>query len=95
MIVFCVMRRRMEKYSQEDFAPHLDHEAEVARGLYGEGYIRGLYARQDVPGTIMQMEVESMEELDRVLARLPLISKGMIEPMIIPVGPHRCFFPKN
>jgi hypothetical protein len=87
--------RNVARFSDQDFAPLLELEAERARALYGAGIFRAVWGRQDLPGAVIQIEAESLEAAQLALASLPLVEKGMLEVTLIPVGPYRAFLPRG
>ncbi len=95
MTVFVLVRRRTEAFDEAAMTQLLDPEAEAARQLYAEGYVRAIYSRRDVPGAVLQLEVESLEEAQAVAQRLPMLANGMLEPTFVPVGPYRGFLPRG
>ncbi|MBV8600301.1 MAG: hypothetical protein JO359_01930 [Candidatus Eremiobacteraeota bacterium] len=95
MTVFVLLRRITERFSDEQFAPLLEPESEEARRLYADGHLRAIYSRQDVPGAVLQLECASLDEAKKLAQRLPLLAKGMLEPVFVPVGPYRGFTPRN
>jgi muconolactone delta-isomerase len=93
--VFAFLRRRVEAFGEDAIAKLLDPEAEEARRLYADGFIKHIYSRQDVPGAVMQLEVASVDEAKRVLQRLPMVASEMMETTYVPVGPYRGFLPRG
>jgi muconolactone delta-isomerase len=94
MQFMCVMRRRVEMFSQEEFQKLLDPEAEYVRKLYSQGIVRQIWSREDVLGAVILAEAGSREELDAALAQLPLNAAGMLEATIIQMKGYRGFGPK-
>jgi hypothetical protein len=90
-----VMRRVTERFSDDDFAPIMEPEADMARRLYTEGVIRDIYSRKDIPGALLMVEAATLEEAQVQILRLPLAAKGMLEVQIIPLGPYRGFAPRT
>ena len=91
-----VSRRRSELYTDADFAPRLEGEAERARALYIEGFIRQIWNRGDQSGACLLVEAESEEEVRTRLASLPLVAAGMLEVVcVIPLKPYRGFAPRD
>lgn len=95
MLFFVLARRRTEAFTDEQFAPILEPEAEEARRLYADGHVRAVYGRLDVPGAILQLECSSAQEVHGLLKRLPLVQRDMLEIAVIPVGPYRGFMPRG
>lgn len=93
---FALLRRDLDKYTEADFAPLLEPEAERARTLYTEGFSRQVWSRKDAPGAAMVIEADSAEAARATLGTLPLIQKGMlIVEALVPLGPYRGFAPRG
>ena len=90
-----LLKRDTERFTDADFAPLLDPEAEAARTLYSEGIARAVYGRGDVPGAVIELEAGSADEARAALMRLPFLAKGMLTLELIPVGPYRGFGPRG
>lgn len=87
-----VSRRRTESYSEAEFAQHLEAEAERARTLYSEGFIRQIWNRGDAPGACLLVEANDEEAVRTQLGTLPLVRNGMLEvTAVIPLLPYRGF----
>jgi muconolactone delta-isomerase len=88
-------RRNSERFSEADFAPLLEPEAERARQLYAQGTFRAMWSRKDVPGAVIVIEAETLAEAEGFLNTLPLKAKGMLDfDAVIPLGPYRGFGPR-
>ena len=88
-------RRRSEAFSDAEFAPYLEAEAQRARFLYAEGVIRQIWQRGDMPGACILFEATSEEEVRAALATLPMMQAGMLELLwVIPLKPYRGFGPR-
>jgi len=90
-----LLKRDYERFSEADFTPFLEPEAEAARVLYTEGIARAVHGRGDVPGAVIELEVGSAEEARTVLARLPFFAKGMLILDLVPLAPYRGFGPRG
>lgn len=89
-----VFRRRSEAFGEEDFASKLDREAQMARTLYLEGFIRQIWHRGDGLGAVLLVEAADRTALDAGLARLPMYRSGMLEAeQIVLLEPYRGFGP--
>lgn len=88
-------RRRVEQFSDADFAPHLEHEADHLRKLYTDGTARQFWSRADVPGAIGIVEADSLEDAEAKMGTLPLVGLGMLEMTLIPLSPYRGFAPRG
>src|ERR1700692_3134111 len=56
-----LIRRVTESFSDDDFAPLMEPEAERARQLYTQGIFRAMWGRQDVPGGVTLIGAETQE----------------------------------
>ena len=94
---FAVMtRRKIEAFSEAQFAPILDAEAEHAREFYAEGFVRQIWMRGDTPGAFMMVEADNEAVAREKLATLPLFMAGMLDIIaVIPLKPYRAFCPKK
>ena len=96
MQVLALVRRRTESFSDEQFAPMLEPEAQAVRTLYTQGLVRTIWSREDVLGAVLVLEVDSMDHARAVVARLPLVERGMAEvEKIIGLRGYRGFGPRN
>jgi hypothetical protein len=55
--------------------------------LYLDGKIEQFFYRQDVPGVIFLMNVDSVEDAKATVGTLPLVTGGFAKYEFIPVGP--------
>lgn len=55
--------------------------------LYLDGPIEQFWFRQDKPGPIFLMEVDSIDEARAVIDRMPIVTEGIAAYDFIPVGP--------
>lgn len=94
---FITMSRRVsERFSDADFAPHLEAEAQRARALYEEGFIRNIWHRGDVGGACLLVEADSETCVREKLATLPLVNSGMLEvTYVVPLKPYGGFGPRT
>jgi muconolactone delta-isomerase len=91
-----LLRRRTEEFAEEEFAPHLEPEAERARALYAQGVIRQIWGRADEPGACMLAEANTEDEVHEALQTLPLLAAGMLElTAVVPLVPYRGFCPRG
>ena len=72
----------------EDLAPHAKAEAEAAWALTKEGVFRSLQLRTDRPGAIALLEVATIEDAQKAIARLPFVELGLLSTEIIPLSPY-------
>ena len=87
-------RRRTESFTDADFAARVEDEAQRARALYAEGFIRQIWHRRDIPGACLLVESDSEEHVRAKLGTLPLVQAGMLEVTIIPLKPYAGFSPR-
>lgn len=88
-------RRVTERFSDADFAPHLEAEAQRARALYLEGFIRQIWHRGDMGGACLLVEADSEKMVREKLETLPLVVAGMLEvTAIVPLKPYGGFGPR-
>ena len=91
-----LLRRITERFSEADFAPLLEAEAERARALYTEGIFRQLWSRGDMPGACVLLEAPDEAQARAILASLPLLAAGMLEmTALVPLKPYRGFGPRG
>lgn len=89
-------RRVTETFSDAAFAPHIEAEAERARTLYAEGFIRQIWHRADIGGACLLVEADSDEAVRTTLATLPLVAAGMLEIVsVVPLKPYTGFGPRH
>jgi muconolactone delta-isomerase len=90
-----ISRRLTERFSDEQFAAHIDAERERVRELYRDGVVRSIWGRQDVAGAVMLLECADEAAARAAVDSLPLARRGMLEAQILPLGPYPAFFPKR
>lgn len=96
MQVLAIVRRRTEAYTDEQFAPMLEPEAQAIRTLYARGVVRGIWSREDTLGAVVLLEADSLERAREFVAGLPLVEKDMAEvQMLIPMKGYRGFGPRT
>ncbi len=96
MQYLALSRMRTDLYSDDDFKPLLDDEAERARTLYIEGSVRQIWYRGDVRGACSILEAESEDAARALIESLPLVKAGMLELVnLIPLLPYRGFGPRK
>lgn len=73
----------------------IEPEAQAARGMYQEGFIRQIWHRGDEPGAALLVEADSLDDVKAKLATLPMYKAGMLEAvMIVPLKPYGGFAPR-
>jgi hypothetical protein len=65
----------------------MPHEVPATLKLYLDGKIEQFWFRQDKPGVIFLMNVESLEQARATLEALPLTTGGYITHELMQVGP--------
>lgn len=91
-----IVRRRIEDFSDDAFAPLLEPEAEAIRVLYAQGKVRNIWTREDVPGAVTLLEADSLAQAREIVDSFPLMRKGMLElESLIPLRGYRGFGPRN
>jgi hypothetical protein len=90
-----MVKRDYDRFTEADFAPLLEPEAERARALYAAGTFRHVWGRGDLPGAAIVLEAKSIEEARSLMASLPLAEKGMLQIEVIPLNPYRGFSPRS
>lgn len=86
-----VVATRSDKFSAEEFAPHMGPEAKRALQFVAEDFFREIYSRTDGKGAIIVLEASSEEEARARAAELPLVQAGMLDLEFYPVQPYRGF----
>ncbi len=84
-------RRRGDQFSDAEFAALVEAEIAQARTLYGDGFIRQIWHRGDVPGACILLEADSLDQATERLHTLPLVRAGMLEVSIVPLVPYAGF----
>jgi muconolactone delta-isomerase len=91
---FLTISRRRSEFTDADFAPRGEAEAQQARRLYAQGFIRQIWHRGDMPGACILFEADSEGHLREILDTLPFFQAGMLEVSIIPLKPYGGFGPR-
>lgn len=73
--------------SAEQRAEIMPKEVPATLKLYLDGKIEQFWARQDAPGVIFLLNVESIEQAKTTIEALPLVTGGFANYNYIPVGP--------
>ena len=89
-----ISRRLTERFSDEEFAAHIEAERERVRELYKDGIVRSIWSRKDAPGAVMLLECADQAEAHAAVGSLPLAQREMLEVQILPLSPYPAFFPK-
>ncbi|MEO7202905.1 MAG: muconolactone Delta-isomerase family protein [Candidatus Tumulicola sp.] len=88
-----ISRRLTEKFSDAEFAEHIEAERERVRVLYRDGVVRAIWTRKDVAGAVMLIEALDETTARQAVGSLPLAQREMLEVQIVPLGPYPAFFP--
>ncbi|MEA2665668.1 MAG: hypothetical protein QOI11_2612 [Candidatus Eremiobacteraeota bacterium] len=89
-----LIARNLDRFSEDDFAPLLEPEAERARELYAAGTFRQMWGRLDVKGAVALIEADSPEAAQAALDSLPLAQRGMLDVTLVPLNGYRGFGPR-
>jgi hypothetical protein len=65
----------------------MPNEVPATLKLYLDGKIEQFFYRQDKPGVIFLMNVDSVEQAKATVGTLPLVKEGYAQYDLIPVGP--------
>ena len=96
MQFLAITRRRMEQFSDEEFAQRIEAEQEHARMAYSKGHLRQIWHRGDVKGAVLMLEADSETAARSIVEHLPLYQAGMLElVMLVPLKPYAGFGPRN
>ena len=90
-----LIARNYDRFTEDDFAPLLEAEAERARELYAAGTFRQMWGRLDVKGAVVLIEADSPAAAEAALATLPLNRKGMLDVTLVPMNGYRGFGPRG
>jgi hypothetical protein len=88
---FLTISQRSAGFTDDDFSARVAAEVRQARVLYGQGAIRQIWHRGDVPGACILLEADSEEHARSLLNTLPFVQAGMLEVSIIPLKPYAGF----
>ena len=91
-----VTRRRSDAFPVAAWTHQLlEDEAEHVRSLYLEGSIRAIWRRNDEPGAILIFEANTQDQVEQIMASLPLARRGMLEvAMTTKLTPYSGFGPR-
>jgi hypothetical protein len=96
MQFLAISRMRTELFSESDFAPLLENEAQRVRTLYLEDAVRQIWYRGDERGACSLLEADSEGAAREIIGSLPLVKAGMLELVkLIPLVPYRGFGPRG
>ncbi len=91
-----VTRRRSDAFPLAAWTSQLlEEEAEHVRALYLEGSLRAIWRRNDEPGAILIFEANTQDQVEQIMANLPLAKRGMLEvAMTTELTPYSGFGPR-
>jgi len=90
-----ISRRLSERFSDDQFAAHIEAERERVRELYRDGVVRSIWSRKDVAGAVMLLECADEDSARAAVGSLPLAQREMLEVQILPLGPYPAFSPSE
>jgi muconolactone delta-isomerase len=90
---FLSISRRKPGVTDEACAPWVGAEAERARELYAEGWLRQIWHRADMPGACLLWEAAGVEQVNELLGTLPFAKAGLLDFEVIALAPYRGFAP--
>lgn len=64
------------------------NHAEIVK-LYSTGIVRAFWSRGDRPGTVLMLEVDSIEHAKKLLGELPLVKEHILNFSIFPLEPYQ------
>jgi hypothetical protein len=65
----------------------MPNEVPATLKLYLDGKIEQFFFRQDKPGVVFLMNVDSVEQAKATIEALPLVTEGHLQYEFMPVGP--------
>jgi len=74
-----VMRRRSDRFTDEDFKALVAEEQAAARALYMEGLLRQIWYRGDMGGGVLLLEADNLDAAKAAINRLPFVERDMLE----------------
>ena len=84
-----VVATRKQDAKPEEFAPHLESEANAALTLYRDEYVREIYSREDGKGAIVVFECDDVAHAQRLFQQLPLAKAGLLSAEFYGTKPYR------
>lgn len=96
MQILVLVRRRTERFSDAEFEPLLEPEAQAVRALYAQGVLRSVWSREDALGAVLLIEADSVDRMPEILSTLPLVQRDMAEvEKVVPMKGYRGFGPRS
>jgi muconolactone delta-isomerase len=88
-----ISRRRTDRFTDAEFAPHIEAERQRVRELYKDGVLRSIWVRKDIPGAVMLLECADESQARAAIDSLPLARRDMLEVQLVPLSGYPAFFP--
>ena len=73
--------------TDEQRAQIMPREVPDTLRLYLDGVIEQMFFRQDKPGVVFLMNVDSIESAKAITDKMPLVEAGLLQYEYLPVGP--------
>jgi hypothetical protein len=73
--------------TDEQRAQIMPKEVPETLQLYLDGVIEQMFFRQDKPGVVFLMNVDSIEKAKAITNKMPLVEAGFLQYEYLPVGP--------
>ena len=73
--------------TDEQRAQIMPREVPDTLRLYLDGVIEQMFFRQDKPGVVFLMNVDSIEKAKTITDKMPLVEAGLLQDEYLPVGP--------
>lgn len=85
--------RNTTDFEAGDFTPdRVTAEVKRVRELYGEGFVRQIWHRGDLPGGVLLVEAVDETEARRQMSTLPLVAADMVRvASVVPLKPFGGF----
>jgi muconolactone delta-isomerase len=91
MQFLAITRRRVDDFTEAQFAEHLPAEGARARELYAAGVVREIHSRGDIPGAVLLVEAADLAEAKAAVGSLPFAQLEMMDVDYVPLKPYRGF----
>ncbi len=83
-----VFAKRHNDVTYDEIRPYIKAEVEAVWDLYTQGVVREFYTRADNGGpAILAVESESVEAAQKILARLPMVERNLLDLDLVPLAP--------
>ena len=86
-----ISRRRIERFSKDQFDVVTSDETTSVRSLYMGEVVRQIWLRRDVAGACFIIEAGDTAEAHRFVDDLPMARSGLSEFQIVPLQPYPGF----